>query len=207
MKIIILGAGQVGRTAAQALAREEANEVTVVDIDDEALRELKDRADVRTVFGNAANPNTLEAAGWKAVPTGIEHGTITVVIGGAPVEVTTLRQDVETFGRKAKVMFGRDWIADAQRRDFTFNALSASADGTVYDYVGGLSGGDRTEKMPRRDPNDGARDVGEVNCLANRRQLLVKTLHPISITDDRYCRTAGCIVLCPKCPAHQSVDT
>jgi poly(A) polymerase len=80
----------------------------------------------------------VEAAGWKAVPTGIEHGTVTVIIGGAPFEVTTLRQDVETYGRKAKVVFGRDWIADAQRRDFTVNALSASADGTVYDYVGGL---------------------------------------------------------------------
>jgi poly(A) polymerase len=80
----------------------------------------------------------VEAAGWKAVPTGIEHGTITVVIGGAPFEVTTLRQDIETYGRKAKVVFGRDWTADAQRRDFTVNALSASADGTVYDYVGGL---------------------------------------------------------------------
>ncbi len=80
----------------------------------------------------------VEAAGWKAVPTGIEHGTITVVIGGAPFEVTTLRQDIETYGRKAKVVFGRDWIADAQRRDFTVNALSAGADGTVYDYVGGL---------------------------------------------------------------------
>ena len=81
----------------------------------------------------------VEAAGWKAVPTGIEHGTITVVIAGKPFEVTTLRQDVETYGRKAKVMFGRDWTADAQRRDFTVNALSASADGTVYDYVGGLA--------------------------------------------------------------------
>ena len=81
----------------------------------------------------------VEAAGWKAVPTGIEHGTVTVVIDGAPFEVTTLRQDVETYGRKAKVVFGRDWTADAQRRDFTVNALSASADGTVYDYVGGLA--------------------------------------------------------------------
>lgn len=80
----------------------------------------------------------VEAAGWKAVPTGIEHGTVTVVIGGAPFEVTTLRQDIETYGRKAKVVFGRDWMADAQRRDFTVNALSASTDGTVYDYVGGL---------------------------------------------------------------------
>jgi poly(A) polymerase len=81
----------------------------------------------------------VEAAGWKAVPTGIEHGTVTVVIGGTPFEVTTLRHDVETYGRRAKVVFGRDWIADAQRRDFTINALSATADGTVYDYVGGLA--------------------------------------------------------------------
>ena len=81
----------------------------------------------------------VEQAGWKAVPTGIAHGTITVVIDGKPFEVTTLRQDVETYGRKAKVLFGRDWTADAQRRDFTVNALSAGADGTVYDYVDGLA--------------------------------------------------------------------
>jgi poly(A) polymerase len=80
----------------------------------------------------------VEAAGWKAVPTGIEHGTVTVVINNHPFEVTTLRQDIETFGRRARVMFGRDWRADAERRDFTINALSASADGTVFDYVGGL---------------------------------------------------------------------
>jgi len=80
-----------------------------------------------------------EAAGFKAVPTGIDHGTVTVVIGGHPIEVTTLRQDVETFGRKANVRFGRDWKTDAERRDFTINALSASADGTVHDYVGGLA--------------------------------------------------------------------
>ena len=81
----------------------------------------------------------VEAAGWKAVPTGIEHGTVTVVINNHPFEVTTLRQDVETFGRRARVMFGRDWRADAERRDFTINALSASTDGTVFDYVGGLA--------------------------------------------------------------------
>ncbi len=81
----------------------------------------------------------VEAAGFKAVPTGIEHGTITVVTDGHPFEVTTLRQDVETYGRHAKVAFGRDWRADAERRDFTVNAFSARADGTVYDYVGGLA--------------------------------------------------------------------
>jgi poly(A) polymerase len=81
----------------------------------------------------------VEAAGWKAVPTGKEHGTITVLIAGRPFEATTLRRDVETYGRKAKVVFGRDWLADAERRDFTINALSLSADGKVHDHVGGLA--------------------------------------------------------------------
>lgn len=74
----------------------------------------------------------------KFAPTGIEHGTVTLIVDGRPYEVTTLREDVETFGRKAKVAFGRDWQRDAERRDFTINALSASVDGTVHDYVGGL---------------------------------------------------------------------
>jgi poly(A) polymerase len=81
----------------------------------------------------------VSAAGFKPVPTGIEHGTVTVVIGKHPFEVTTLRQDVETYGRRAKVAFGRDWKADAERRDFTINALSATRKGVVYDYVGGLA--------------------------------------------------------------------
>jgi tRNA nucleotidyltransferase/poly(A) polymerase len=80
-----------------------------------------------------------EAAGFKAVPTGIEHGTVTVVAGGRPFEVTTLRADIETDGRRAKVSFGRDWKADAGRRDFTINALYAEADGTIVDLVGGLA--------------------------------------------------------------------
>jgi poly(A) polymerase len=80
-----------------------------------------------------------EAAGFRVVPTGIEHGTVTVVADGRSYEVTTLRKDIETFGRHAKVAFGRDWKADAERRDFTINALSASADGAVHDYVGGLA--------------------------------------------------------------------
>ncbi|RWP18082.1 MAG: CCA tRNA nucleotidyltransferase [Mesorhizobium sp.] len=80
-----------------------------------------------------------EAAGFKAVPTGIEHGTITIVAGGKPFEVTTLRADIETDGRRAKVSFGRDWKADAERRDFTINALYAEADGTIVDLVGGIA--------------------------------------------------------------------
>ena len=79
-----------------------------------------------------------KAAGIKSVPTGIAHGTVTLVVDGHPFEVTTLREDIETFGRKAKVAFGRDWRRDAERRDFTINALSAGADGVVHDYVGGL---------------------------------------------------------------------
>jgi poly(A) polymerase len=78
------------------------------------------------------------AAGFKSVPTGIAHGTVTLVVEAQPFEVTTLREDTETFGRKAKVAFGRDWASDAMRRDFTINGLSVDSDGVVYDYVGGL---------------------------------------------------------------------
>jgi len=75
--------------------------------------------------------------GLKAVPTGIEHGTVTVVVDGVPFEVTTLRRDVETFGRHATVAFTEDWEEDARRRDFTLNALYAGSDGTVFDPLGG----------------------------------------------------------------------
>ena len=79
------------------------------------------------------------AAGIKCVPTGIDHGTVTLVVESHPFEVTTLREDTETFGRKAKVAFGRDWVRDAERRDFTINGLSVDADGVVHDHVGGLA--------------------------------------------------------------------
>ena len=80
-----------------------------------------------------------KASGIKSAPTGIEHGTVTLVVESKPYEVTTLREDVETFGRKAKVAFGRDWARDAARRDFTINGLSVDAAGVVHDHVGGLS--------------------------------------------------------------------
>lgn len=81
----------------------------------------------------------LEAARIKAVPTGIDHGTVTAVSDGHPYEVTTLRRDVETFGRRATVAFTTDWEEDAARRDFTINALSADPlTGEVFDYFGGL---------------------------------------------------------------------
>jgi poly(A) polymerase len=93
--------------------------------------------DVATTALPAEVTRRAESAGFKAVPTGFDHGTVTVVIEGRPFEVTTLREDVETFGRHATVKFGRDWKRDAQRRDFTMNALSLSADGELHDYVGG----------------------------------------------------------------------
>lgn len=76
------------------------------------------------------------AAGLKAIPTGIEHGTVTVIVDREPVEVTTLRRDVETDGRRAVVAFTDDWAQDAARRDFTLNALYLDADGTLYDPTG-----------------------------------------------------------------------
>lgn len=82
--------------------------------------------------------NLAADAGFKQVPTGIEHGTVTILSGGIPHEVTTFRKDVETFGRRAVVAFSSDVADDALRRDFTMNALYARPDGTVIDPLGGL---------------------------------------------------------------------
>ena len=78
------------------------------------------------------------AAGFRVAPTGLAHGTVTLIMDGRAIETTTLREDVETDGRHAKVVFGRDFLADARRRDFTINALSLDADGRIYDPLGGL---------------------------------------------------------------------
>ena len=80
----------------------------------------------------------LEAASIRAVPTGLAHGTVTAVVAPRHFEVTTLRRDVETFGRHARVQFTDDWAEDARRRDFTMNALFLDADGNVFDPVHGL---------------------------------------------------------------------
>ena len=81
----------------------------------------------------------IEAAGFKAVPTGYAHGTITAVASGRAFEITTLRRDVATNGRHAEVAFGTDWEVDAKRRDFTINAISCDAKGTLYDYCSGVA--------------------------------------------------------------------
>jgi poly(A) polymerase len=93
--------------------------------------------DLATAATPEAVTQAAEAAGLKVAPTGLAHGTVTVVIDGAPFEVTTLREDVETYGRAAKVRFGADFERDALRRDFTVNALSLDAEGRLYDYTGG----------------------------------------------------------------------
>ena len=79
------------------------------------------------------------ARGWKTAPTGAAHGTITVIVEGKPFEVTTLRRDVATDGRRAVVAFTRDWAEDAQRRDLTINGLYLDREGVVHDHVGGLA--------------------------------------------------------------------
>lgn len=80
----------------------------------------------------------LQKAGLKVIPTGLSHGTVTAVSGGTPYEITTLRHDVETDGRRAVVAFTDDWKADAARRDFTMNALSLEPDGVLHDPFGGV---------------------------------------------------------------------
>jgi len=94
--------------------------------------------DIATTLLPEAVMERAAAAGIKAVPTGVAHGTVTLVIDGRPFEVTTLRTDVETDGRRAKVAFSTDWQSDAERRDLTINALYANAAGKVIDLVGGL---------------------------------------------------------------------
>lgn len=123
-----------------AALNREGHEVRIVG---GALRNTFLRTPVKDIdFAATAAPKQVMAmarkAGLRAVPTGIEHGTVTVIAGGKPFEVTTLREDIKTDGRRAEVRFTDDWLADASRRDFTMNALYAGEDGTVYDPLGGI---------------------------------------------------------------------
>jgi tRNA nucleotidyltransferase/poly(A) polymerase len=109
-----------------------------------AVRNWLMRREVADIdLATTASPQIVTArarqAGMKPVATGIDHGTVTVVVDGTPFEVTTLREDVATDGRHAAVEFGRDWATDARRRDFTVNALYATADGDVVDLIGGIA--------------------------------------------------------------------
>lgn len=97
-----------------------------------------DDIDIATTALPEVVAKRVTAAGLKAVPTGIAHGTVTVVSSGRPFEVTTLRADLRTDGRHAVVAFTADWEGDARRRDFTMNAVYADADGTLHDPVKGI---------------------------------------------------------------------
>lgn len=92
--------------------------------------------DIATQFTPQQITEKLEAAAIKVVPTGIAHGTVTAIVEGKPFEITTLRKDVATDGRRAEVAFTDDWTEDAKRRDFTMNALYADLSGNVYDPTG-----------------------------------------------------------------------
>ncbi len=95
--------------------------------------------DISTTCLPAQVIERLSAAVIKTVPTGIEHGTVTAVFDGNAYQITTLRQDIETDGRRASVRFGRNWQRDAERRDFTMNGLYCDSQGTIFDPLGGMN--------------------------------------------------------------------
>ena len=103
------------------------------------LAQAVDDIDIATPLTPQQTVAALEAAGLRVAPTGIEHGTVTAIADGAPYEITTLRRDVETDGRRAVVAFSTDWAEDAQRRDFRLNAIYADADGAIFDPVDGVA--------------------------------------------------------------------
>ena len=103
-----------------------------------AKRPVQD-VDIAATGAPEKNIRLLEDAGVRVIPTGLSHGTVTAISNRRQFEVTTLRRDVETFGRHARIAFTDDWVEDARRRDFTINALYADADGKLFDPTGGLA--------------------------------------------------------------------
>jgi poly(A) polymerase len=130
------------RTVLDALATGGADARFVGGVVRNALRGLP-IGDIDIDIATPAPPERvtelLEKASIRVVPTGLAHGTVTAVIPPRHFEITTLRRDVETYGRRARVAFDADWAADAARRDFTINAIFLAPDGAVYDPVGGLA--------------------------------------------------------------------
>jgi poly(A) polymerase len=121
------------------IARAGGGEVRVVGgaVRDLLLGRVAGEIDFATTLPPEKISELLTKAGLKAVPTGIEFGTVTAVLDGKGYEITTLRHDIETDGRRAKVAFTDDWQGDAARRDFTMNALYVDANGKLYDYFDG----------------------------------------------------------------------
>ncbi|MGB7974664.1 MAG: CCA tRNA nucleotidyltransferase [Roseiarcus sp.] len=134
----LLKQGPLGRVLEVLNGEGEETRLVGGAVRDLALGEPAVDFDLTTTATTDVVIRRARGAGFKVALTGISHGTVTIVVDGRTLETTTLRDDVETDGRRAKVVFGRDFVADARRRDFTINALSLSADGAVHDYVGGL---------------------------------------------------------------------
>lgn len=153
MMRIVPGAGPLGQLPPQewmdapetraviAALTAEGGEVRFVGgcVRDAVLRRPIKDVDIATRDTPERVMQLLEKAGLRAIPTGVAHGTVTAVAGTAHFEITTLREDVETFGRHARVAFTDDWRADAARRDFTMNAMFADPQGRIYDPQNGLA--------------------------------------------------------------------
>jgi tRNA nucleotidyltransferase (CCA-adding enzyme) len=126
--------------ALDAAAREAGYEVRIVGgaVSDLVMGKDPKDIDMATDAVPEAMMQVLDAAGIRHEPTGLQHGTITAILDGEPIEITTLRIDTETDGRHAEVEFTNDWRKDAERRDLTFNAMSMELDGTLHDYFDGV---------------------------------------------------------------------